>query len=344
MQKKKNSIDYMADSSFKEWTLYHKNSAYWQAYLQQFPEEAANIKQAREEILTLATPVQQSSSLRKVQNWAAIKQVIDYGSPSKPSAAELQHPWRFFSYKTVTLAAALLVLTAFSVYFFLYNRAANPEYITYQSEYGTTKWVVLPDSSTVQLVGKSALKTLSHWKNGQQREVWLSGNADFKVKHIHENGAPIQAYDRFIVHTPLQGEIEVLGTEFRVNSLLPLVNIHLRSGSIAIRQLGHALKLRPGQTAILEANKKPSIQDPAVSMDWKNKELQLNNAPYYQVALLYKDVFGRRLVAPQQLDTLQRLDGFIPFGNAEQARKALSTLLNIPMKDYPIVAVSNENK
>jgi len=343
MQKRNNTLDYLSDPSFKKWALYQKDGTYWNAYLEKYPEEIVTIKQAKEEILTLATPVQQSSSLRKAENWLAIKQAVESTDVVNDTNSQISTKRYRLPYRFVATAASLLLIAIFSLYILKYWETNKMEYITYISTYGDTKSITLPDSSQVLLIGKGSLRTLNHWNTSVPREVWLSGNAEFKVQHIHKKDQQIQLYDRFIVHTPLQGQIEVLGTEFSIQSLLSSVHIHLLNGSISVNQFEHALKIIPGQTVMLFPDKKPTVQAPAVLMDWKNKELQLNNAPVSQVAQVYKNVFGRAIHINQQVDTLHRLDGIIPFDNATQALKALSTLLNTSIQDYPLVAPKHED-
>jgi len=90
--------------------------------------------------------------------------------------------------------------------------AALTKTITERSEY---KYLLLPDSTQVWLNASSSLEFPPHFKGGK-REVTLSGEAYFDVKHVEK--AP------FIIHT---GRISttVLGTAFNIKAYPDRKNI-----------------------------------------------------------------------------------------------------------------------
>lgn len=87
---------------------------------------------------------------------------------------------------------------------------------------GTTNSILLPDSSRVYLNSGAYLRYPRHF--AQNRSVYLQGEAYFVVRKSRVS--------RFIVHTPSGAKVEVLGTEFNMQSEATYVNTTLAKGSV----------------------------------------------------------------------------------------------------------------
>lgn len=131
--------------------------------------------------------------------------------------------------KTVITVAASLVL------FFSINTFFNDSSILNSTNFGEQKTVVLLDDSEVMLYAKSEIKyNKKDWKN--KRELFLSGEAFFKVK----KGS------KFEVKTK-NGTIEVLGTQFNVNSNNDYFEVTCFSGKVKVTNSENEYFLLPGQ-------------------------------------------------------------------------------------------------
>lgn len=84
-----------------------------------------------------------------------------------------------------------------------------------QTKYAEQKIIALPDETEIVLNSNSTLNYQKGWQSGKPREVWLEGEALFRVRHINSNNTLASAPTPFIVHTSLVN-IEVLGTVFNV--------------------------------------------------------------------------------------------------------------------------------
>ena len=83
-----------------------------------------------------------------------------------------------FSSQAGLAAAFTALLVVSSIFYFL----LKGQEVTHSTAYGQILHLVLPDSSRVVLNGNTSISYASHWEEGQEREVFLEGEAFFSVK------------------------------------------------------------------------------------------------------------------------------------------------------------------
>ncbi|WP_437920307.1 FecR family protein [Sphingobacterium sp. LRF_L2] len=316
-------LDFLADSDFKEWVLYQTNAPYWNTFIQDNPHKAECIKEAKEFILTMATPLQQSHNAIKRANWDTIESAISSPADDKKIIK------RFPNNKMILrIAACLIPLCMLFAYLHYYGRTTSAAALEYKNEYGRRTEITLPDSSSIVLVGKATLRTKKSWHKEEQREVWLEGNAYFKVKHLHQKGTKVHPSDQFIVHTNQNGHVEVLGTTFHINSQYQQVSIYLESGSVRVTKDHQTALLKPGEEVTLSDAGFQLKEKPAFVANWQQQELTLQKTPLFEVLRINREVFGNQIMLPTSVDTTQLLDGVLPFSSQNQLLKSLSTLLD----------------
>ncbi len=140
--------------------------------------------------------------------------------------------------------AAVLLLSLGTVFYFFLRREPTQRFLTGTDE---TRTLVLPDASVVTLNEHSELYYASHWDHQSPREVWLTGEAYFSVKHTPSD-------QKFIVHSgPVA--IEVLGTEFNVHNRGRHPEITLTSGSVQLttpqKDSRQRIMMKPGEQVVL---------------------------------------------------------------------------------------------
>ncbi|MEZ4902141.1 MAG: FecR family protein [Spirosomataceae bacterium] len=84
-------------------------------------------------------------------------------------------------------------------------------YKYHETAYGELRTLTLSDGSRVILNANSTLKVPRFGFGTGSRKVFLTGEAEFSIQHLPN-------HERFIVQTPDQLEVQVLGTEFMVYS------------------------------------------------------------------------------------------------------------------------------
>jgi len=158
------------------------------------------------------------------------------------------------------------------IYTILDNSVAGNAMNTLQTLNGQQTQVRLPDGTVVYLNSASTLTYPSSFARLEKRKVELSGEGYFKVSK--DKAHP------FIVKTARQ-EVEVLGTEFNINSYAdePSIATTLLEGSIKITKDNKISKiLKPNQQAI-NSERGITINDVEAQffIDWKEGFFMFNN-------------------------------------------------------------------
>jgi len=122
--------------------------------------------------------------------------------------------------------------------------AAEEKITRYVTRDGEKKQVVLPDGSKVYLNEKSRLVYNEAWKEAGSRRVRLSGEAYFQVEEKTHEGKPV----KFVVATS-NLEVEVLGTEFDVQTRMEQTRVFLNSGEVQLKINGRSgpISMTPGE-------------------------------------------------------------------------------------------------
>jgi len=122
--------------------------------------------------------------------------------------------------------------------------AAEEKITRYVTRDGEKKQVVLPDGSKVYLNEKSRLAYKGTWKEADSRRVRLSGEAYFQVEEKTHEGKPV----KFVVATS-NLEVEVLGTEFDVQTRMEQTRVFLNSGEVQLKINGRSgpISMTPGE-------------------------------------------------------------------------------------------------
>ena len=139
---------------------------------------------------------------------------------------------------------------------------------------GETYQVKLPDGSTVWLNAVSSLTYPASFNNLSERRVKLTGEAYLKV--AKDKSHP------FIVETGKQ-EVEVLGTEFNINSYTDehAIATTLIEGSVKVRAGGNQQVIKPGeQVQNRESELRVTNVNIATVVDWKEGEFNLDGLPF----------------------------------------------------------------
>lgn len=151
--------------------------------------------------------------------------------------------------------------------------------------------LVLSDGTEVWLNSKSSIR-FPFTFTGDRREVEVSGEAYFNVSP--EAGKP------FVVHTP-QGEIQVLGTSFNVNTYESgRVVTSLVSGSVRAqgKDASATALLKPGQEVTWRENKPMELGkfDQRDKLSWMQGVYYFENANFQEIAKAIERWYALELV------------------------------------------------
>lgn len=255
------------------------------------------------------------------------------GPSPLPMAPPAGRSIRFFP--KLAIAASLTLLLMAAAWF-------QWRYVTYRTTFGEVATQLLADSSRVTLNANSTLRVPRFdWGSGP-REVWLTGEAEFSVRHTADNR-------RFLVKTPEGVEVEVLGTEFVVFSRERGTQVALSSGSVRLRSTARIepLTIKPGD--VVSVDKKGAFQlrshqpVPAYSA-WKEHRFVFNRTPLRDIALQVNETFGVAVQIPDETLSNRQLTGTYEAKNASELLQVVTRLLDLSMSQQgKTIILSSKN-
>lgn len=199
---------------------------------------------------------------------------------------------KLFSYAKLAIAASLLIFSSLGVYF-LNQKSAPQEYISYHNAYGKTAIITLEDGSKISLNSNSTLKYPEHFTN-DKREVELEGEGFFEISKDKDRP--------FMVKTS-KLNTNVLGTKFNVSaySNSAAVSVALVEGSVTVELSDKSQKttLRPTEMASVNAASKQlekSTFDANKIIAWQTGTIIFENASFEDVAAKLYNAYGITLI------------------------------------------------
>lgn len=323
--------DFILDESFQKWVLEpdEATNAAWEGWLKLHPAKQATVDEARNIIISIGfrndLPSQQDfaevwDNIVTANNRPVVKIRPSYSKSTSKNITALYKVATFF----------LLFVLAGGLYLYW---SSSDQYITYITNYGETRTILLPDSSKIYLNANSSLKYLRNWNRREPREVWLSGEAFFDVKRKAGEAEEVHAShpDRFMVHTH-QLNVIVLGTQFNVNDRRGKTKVVLHSGKVKLQAGNNPdILMEPGELAELNSDAGKLVKkavDINVYNSWINKQLIFDNTPLYEVAATLEDNYGMKIEFAEGI-AQERFTGTIPTDNINIFFTILSESLNV---------------
>lgn len=299
-------------------------AAYWQEWLQLYPQRAADLDKAREMLLLIGGPSHEPSAGDATATWERVLQSIDtHGRQVKMPGSRLSGRW---SYAAVIAGVLILTYAAF----FLFRKDTR-HYVTAMGE---IKTIELPDHSIVRLNVNSSLRYSEKWDDDAPREVWLGGEAFFTVQHKSNDR-------RFIVHTA-DVDIQVVGTEFNVNTRRVKTQVVLSTGVVKLHLNKKAspgaspeqtpITMKPGDMVTYSSateeltNKKV---DPSTYASWRTGVLSFDETPVAEVIRSLQDNLGVGIHLEDESLGRQTYTGSIPVNNITVFFKTLERSFNV---------------
>ncbi|MGZ3881760.1 MAG: FecR family protein [Flavisolibacter sp.] len=226
----------------------------------------------------------------------------------------------------VSAAAAVLILLVSG--FWLWNINSKK---TLNNGYGSISLFQLPDGSHVTLNANSKITIKKAWEKNTDREVWLQGEAFFKVQKTPNK-------NRFIVHANTM-DIIVTGTQFNVIAREDESSVLLTEGSVTIRTSnGKEIKMKPGDFVKVE-NEIPARQmvDQQRVLAWKESKLDFDNTPIREVAKIISRDYGVKVTLADKSIGDSTISGIMPNDNLDVLIQALEAT-----GDYKITKSNGE--
>ncbi|PWT78631.1 MAG: hypothetical protein C5B59_01380 [Bacteroidetes bacterium] len=199
------------------------------------------------------------------------------------------------------------------------------------TKYGEIREQVLADGTNIKMNANSRLSYDASWKDGVDREVWLTGEAFFHVKKT-----PMKS--RFIVHTD-HFDVIVTGTQFNVVNRNGKSNVMLNEGSVIVRSSnGSDLPMVPGEFVEFGQNgtQKRSVRYDSL-LAWKDSRIVFDNTPIKEVVVIIKEHYGVKVnLADDQVGN-KTISGMLPNDNLDVLLQAMDAT-----NDLEVVRHDNE--
>jgi transmembrane sensor len=187
--------------------------------------------------------------------------------------------------------------------------------IQYETGYGETRSILLPDSSTVILNANSSIVFSNNWDEKVIREVRLDGEAFFEVVHTHN-------------HQPFQVKVgdglavEVLGTSFNVYHRKTDTKVVLNSGQITLSypedKIEKKILMKPGELVEYKKDRLSKREvDPGIYAAWTENKIILNQTSLQEMIRMAKDNYGIEIEVESEKMLVQTVSGSMPVGDAK---------------------------
>lgn len=295
---------FLTDASFKNWAkgLNKNDITYWNNWIQSHPEYLETVENAKS-IVTGINFNQNYPSSDKVNNaLSEILPKLDIDSSTNKKTKKLRS---LNSVIFTSAAAVLLVLISYTSFAYFTNQSTT----IHKTNFGEIIDLKLPDGTSVVLNGNSEIS----YENDNPRLLHLKGEAYFKIKPIPSTNAKF-----WVVTNDLK--VEVLGTQFHVNTRKQKTNVVLDEGSIHLEfKNGEVTKMIPGEMVSFSndseklVHKKVDIKTPYAL--WRGGTYAFNEIPLEDVMLNLESTYG--LKVEYSSDSLKQIpiSGGIPNQN-----------------------------
>ncbi|MDF9796608.1 transmembrane sensor [Catalinimonas alkaloidigena] len=273
--------DFILDESFQAW-VQGKHDPFWDHFLDEYPEKNNVFKEARLMVEALSVSEQKLSVTEKENYLAAIYLKAEQREKSRDKSPYLLPYWKYAASLT-----ALILLSGLVYYFFL-----STSFQYYETAYQETQRFQLADGTEVVLNANSTLKVLPDLQDKDVREVWLDGEAFFKVNQLMQEGDS----STFVVHTP-NLDVQVLGTHFNVKSRDGNTRVMLEEGSVKVANVNtrENLLMSPGEAIELnerEGKIKKELAKESKELAWQHNYFIFENESLADVAAEIYQYYG----------------------------------------------------
>jgi ferric-dicitrate binding protein FerR (iron transport regulator) len=339
------------DESFKKGVKNPESEEglFWEEWIAKHPDKKEQVNVARQVILFMNFETHYLSKNDVNNLWEKLDRRIEEREQTAiPKVHSYMKPsFQIFSnwYKVAAVFIGLLILSA-SLFLILQDNGT----IQYNTQYGETKTLLLPDSSSVILNANSTLTYSSGWNSGKLREVWLEGEAFFSVVHTAND-------QKFIVNAS-NLNVEVLGTEFNVNNRRGETIVVLNSGKVklslpALRTYEQTDKkpreifMKPGE--LVEYSKDNNkitkkVVDTERYISWKDNLLIFEDTPLSEIIRVLEDNYGLQVIVEDSALVNRKFSATYPADDIDILLKALSKSfrMKISSKENQVIFEDND--
>ena len=306
-----NIEDIIADEQFQAWYFRADTDLHrlFESWLAANPQQASLVAEAKEYLDQLVIAERELPEAQLANAHQRLMAGIN-------ASEELQVPATtgvVRSIKRWWWAAAAVIIFVTGGLLYLNQQAQD----SVQTAFGELKEQQLPDGSKVTLNANSTITYTRDWDKGNEREVWIKGEAFFHV-------AKTPAKSRFVVHTD-RFDVVVTGTQFNVVNRQDKTNIMLTEGSvILITPDGVKHHMVPGDFVEVhnqQLQKKAGSEENILA--WKDKKLIFENTPLRVALDKIQEHYGVKISIGNANISSEVITAILPNDNLDALLQAL---------------------
>ncbi len=305
--------DFALDDYFQSWVLHPDDGvdAFWRHWRSRHPEKAAEIDEAREILINFKLHRYSLPPEEVARLWKKIQQ------PNRP-----RNRGRII---WITAAAILAVAVFFTQ---LLSRDENS--FEFKTNYGETRTILLPDSSTVILNANSRISYKNNWDEQPAREVEVDGEAFFSVVHKVDD-------QPFKVRTADGVSVEVLGTTFNIYHRSVDTKVVLNTGQISLSiptaKKEKKILMKPGELVECKRDQfSKRVVDPRVYAAWTEKKIILEQTSLREMIRMANDNYGVKVAVASDRMLNQTVSGSMPISDAEGFVNQVASVFHLELK------------
>lgn len=309
--------DFLQDDSFINWALDPDapGGQSWQAWMNANPDKSEAAQKAIDIIRSLDFKQETVAD----DFYVNLKQRID------TTISTSQRTTQKKTGRVIKWLAAAAVIAGFMIGVWYIANLRMPEYTVVSTPYAAIKTVWLPDSTEVVLNANSYIR-YDAWLFKKERNVVLSGEAFFKVRHVDIAGKA----QPFEVHAG-NAVIEVLGTEFNVKNIDNTTGVLLREGKVRFWiPTSHAETImQPNDYCLYNASQKKIIThvaNPVLFTSWMEHKYRFENTTVKEVCETLRAYYGYDFIIRNDKLNTQTYSGTLELQNEQVMLTVLGEL------------------
>jgi ferric-dicitrate binding protein FerR (iron transport regulator) len=317
---------FAADEYFQQWVLHadKEKDLFWSSWLNENPDRQDAVFKARRMVEELAANEYGMPPLSAGEKEAIKENIYRHLKLDRPFSLPGHKKRRW-----LWPAAAAVLLIAISAY--LLNRSGKHDaLLVARTEAGETREIVLPDSSVVILNARSSLQYNNDFSKQSTREVYLEGNAFFKVKK--------DAHKPFIVHASSLA-VSVLGTQFNVDARSPAAQVVLTSGKVKITPKENeqaAAYMLPGEKIKWDTLQQSLVKtktDVQVYSAWTDKVWRFRETTLEDIGRLIREYYGVEVIFKNEKSRNVKMSAVIPVTDLKTFVRVISKTLRVQIEE-----------
>lgn len=325
----------LADESFLRWIRgksHGREKTYWDSWLRENSDRSRLVHQAKKFLQLPYNSVEQPDIEIELEhlNKSIDQHTVVHKLDSYRSAKQKDRVrWLYGAVAVATAACVVLALLLFDSPDEITKDTAT-QYKTLVTSYGEKATLKLSDGTKIYVNAHSTLHYPQALEVNEPINVWLEGEAYFNVQR-----APAGRERIFFVHTD-DGEVQVLGTQFAVQTRNQKTQVVLEEGRVqvslrdSIARSGKSLVMSPGEMSHFRA-KSDTITVRQVNTDvytsWIDDKIVMDETPLRDLVDRIEHTYGIEVRVEDKQILDHKLSGSLEEYNLAVLLEGLSQIL-----------------